>query len=73
MNFFDGQVAAWSNPPVDDVGYIPSSSMLQYTDDQLWAMIEKMRWIRYSEQAWRNWEGGLNPPAPRPRAGRPAS
>jgi len=55
---FDDQVRAWSNPPVDDVGYIPSATMLTWTDDHLREVVEEMRRVRYSEVAWRNWEGG---------------
>jgi len=55
---FDDQVRAWSNPPVDDVGYIPSATMLTWTDDHLREVVNQMRFTRYSEQAWRNWEGG---------------
>lgn len=58
MSFFDEQVRAWSNPPVDDVGYIPSEVMLTWPDGQLIEVINQMNFVRYSEAAWRNWEGG---------------
>lgn len=58
MSFFDDQVRAWSNPPVDDVGYIPSTHLLSLPDKELVNVISQMRFVRYSEAAWRNWNGG---------------
>lgn len=55
---FNDQVQAWSNPPVDDVGYIPSSHLLSLPDAQLLAVVREMHRVRYSTQAWRNWNNG---------------
>lgn len=58
MSFFHDQVQAWSNPPVDDVGYIPSSHLLSLPDAELFARMQEMRRVRYSLDAWRNWDNG---------------
>ncbi|MEH0417817.1 class I SAM-dependent methyltransferase [Streptomyces sp. B21-083] len=54
--FFERQTAAWSRPPVDDVGYIPAADLLALPDDQLRDLVEQMRATRYT--GWRN-HGGL--------------
>ena len=46
---------AWSSPPVDDVGYLPASFMLNMTDDELRGLIRNMRVARY--EGWRNHKG----------------
>jgi len=51
---FEEQVHAWSSPPVDDIGYIPSVDLLSLSDQDLVSMINKMRAIRYSTEGWRN-------------------
>lgn len=56
MTTWDEHVAAWSRPPVDDVGYIPSADMLTWSDAKLSATIADMRRTRYN--GWRN-HGGL--------------
>jgi SAM-dependent methyltransferase len=48
-------VAAWSRPPVDDVGYLPSSEMLAWSDGRLRRVIDEMRRTRYD--GWRNHDG----------------
>lgn len=48
-------VAAWSQPPVDDVGYLPSVELLELDDGRLRALIERMRVARYT--GWRNHNG----------------
>lgn len=48
-------VTAWSNPPVDDVGYLSSAEMLTWEDSHLHAVISRMRDARYS--GWRNHRG----------------
>jgi 2-polyprenyl-3-methyl-5-hydroxy-6-metoxy-1,4-benzoquinol methylase len=53
---WDEHVAAWSQPPVDDVGYISSMEMLRWDDDRLCAAITEMARVRYT--GWRN-HGGL--------------
>lgn len=58
MPSFNDQVQAWSNPPVDDVGYIASSHLLSLPDDELLARMREMRRVRYSTEAWRNWGNG---------------
>jgi SAM-dependent methyltransferase len=49
-------VEAWSHPPVDDVGYLPSREMITWDDDRLRTSIADMAKIRYT--GWRN-HGGL--------------
>lgn len=51
FNFAD-QRKAWSNPPVDDVGYLSSSELLRLPDTELLTVIERMRLTRYG--GWRN-------------------
>jgi len=58
VSFFEDQVRAWSNPPVDDVGYIASEHMLQWTDAQLIQVVNQMNFTRYSLTSWRNWNNG---------------
>lgn len=53
---FESQRVAWSAPPVDDIGYVPSTQLMGYPDDQLRATIDRMRETRYT--GWRN-HGGL--------------
>jgi SAM-dependent methyltransferase len=48
-------VSDWSAPPVDDVGYMESASLLQYPDDQLRVLVDQMRATRYG--GWRNHDG----------------
>lgn len=45
-------VAAWAQPPVDDVGYIPSQELLGRSDEDLRRMVDDMRTARY--RGWRN-------------------
>jgi SAM-dependent methyltransferase len=54
-DFLDRQRKAWSRPPVDDVGYIPSAELLAKPDDELRAIVDNMRATRYS--GWRNFRG----------------
>src|ERR1051326_6937817 len=51
---FIDQQEQWSRPPVDDVGYLPSSQLLQLADADLVELIEKMARVRYT--GWRNYE-----------------
>lgn len=48
-------VAAWSHPPVDDVGYLPSADMLAWDDLRLMTAIRDMARVRYG--GWRNHAG----------------
>jgi len=50
--------AEWARPPVDDVGYISSAHMLQWSDDHLRATIAQMERTRYDVNGWRNWHNG---------------
>ena len=50
---FEDQKKAWSNPPVDDVGYIASKELLALPDDQFLGMFTRMEQTRYT--GWRNW------------------
>lgn len=45
---------AWSSPPVDDIGYLPSSELLTWDDEALLDLISQMAQSRY--QGWRNYE-----------------
>jgi SAM-dependent methyltransferase len=49
------QKKEWARPPVDDVGYIPSTRMLAMSDSELRTLVEKFRNTRYT--GWRNFEG----------------
>lgn len=51
---FDTAVREWSNPPVDDVGYLPSSEMLEWDDDKFRAMVEAFETTRYDLHGYRN-------------------
>jgi SAM-dependent methyltransferase len=53
--FAVSQLAAWSSPPVDDVGYIPSSHLCDLPDDDLRAIMDTTRITRY--HGWRNHDG----------------
>lgn len=53
------QRLAWANPPVDDVGYIPSAELLQYRDDDLKRLVERFEKSRYEgernrDNVWRD-------------------
>lgn len=52
---WDSHVAAWSSPPVDDVGYMSSRRLLQQTDKELISVVRNMRSTRYN--GWRNYQG----------------
>lgn len=54
INWTD-HVAAWSQPPVDDVGYISSAEMLNWSDENIVGMVAAMREARYT--GWRNHDG----------------
>lgn len=56
MTTWEDHVDAWSQPPVDDVGYLKSGDMLGWTDFQLMNTIRDMARARYG--GWRN-HGGL--------------
>jgi SAM-dependent methyltransferase len=55
--FMGRQAEAWSRPPVDDVGYIPSADLLGLSDDELAAVVAQMTRTRYGDGGWRNWKG----------------
>ena len=52
---FETAVSEWSKPPVDEVGYIASSSLLKMSDAVLQPLIEQAISNRYSLSGWRNW------------------
>lgn len=56
--FAERQVEAWSAPPVDDVGYIPSAELLTLSDEDLLDVARRMRAVRYHTGGYRNF-GGL--------------
>jgi len=45
----------WSNPPVDDIGYIASTDLLAMGDAEFAATMQAMWHNRY--EGWRNWRG----------------
>lgn len=51
---FSEQRRSWANPPVDDVGYLPSEELLEKTDEELVELIQTMWRARY--YGWRNYE-----------------
>lgn len=54
-DFDAAQRAAWSNPPVDGVGYFASAELLRLSDEALTELVLTMRMERYGD--WRNYEG----------------
>jgi len=52
---WNDHVAAWSQPPVDDVGYLRSADMLTWDDLRLMTTIRDMAQTRYG--GWRNHAG----------------
>ena len=50
---FAARRKAWSSPPVDDIGYIPSEELLAMDDEAFDALIQQAVRNRYS--GWRNW------------------
>jgi 2-polyprenyl-3-methyl-5-hydroxy-6-metoxy-1,4-benzoquinol methylase len=53
VNFdWDSHVVAWSQPPIDDVGYLKSIDLIRMSDQDLRTMINAMRRTRY--EGWRN-------------------
>lgn len=55
MISFKDQVKEWSSPPVDDIGYIASESLLELNDYAFATLMANAEHNRYS--GWRNWEG----------------
>ena len=53
---WEKHVREWSQPPVDDVGYISSEEMLTWDNDRLRDAVIEMARVRYT--GWRN-HGGL--------------
>lgn len=49
---FEQQRRSWSNPPVDDVGYISSAELMERSDAELVELIQEMWKARY--YGWRN-------------------
>ena len=54
MTTWAEHVAAWSNPPVDDVGYMPASELFVMPDEELRGLVDRMRFTRYN--GYRNYE-----------------
>lgn len=52
---FEDQVKEWSSPPVDDIGYIPSKTLLAMNEEDFKTLMTNAEFNRYS--GWRNWEG----------------
>jgi SAM-dependent methyltransferase len=46
---------AWASPPVDEIGYIPSATLLALSDEELIELVVQFEEARY--QGWRNWNG----------------
>ena len=53
---FEGAQKAWSNPPVDNVGYRPAAAMLELPDAELLRIIEEFETARYNLAGWRNYK-----------------
>lgn len=51
---FASRVREWSNPPVDDVGYISSANLLKLREDDLLDLVRRFEESRYL--GWRNYE-----------------
>lgn len=51
---FANRRKAWSSPPVDDIGYLPSRELLTWDTADLLDIIGRMAQSRYG--GWRNWE-----------------
>lgn len=51
---FAARKRAWSAPPIDDIGYLPSAELLEWPDADLIDIIGRMAESRY--HGWRNWE-----------------
>lgn len=51
---FSSRQRAWSAPPVDDIGYLPSRELLDWDAVDLLDIIGRMAESRYG--GWRNWE-----------------
>lgn len=52
---FEERRKQWSSPPVDDVGYIPSSELLEMGDADFASLMDAMWHARY--EGWRNHQG----------------
>jgi SAM-dependent methyltransferase len=46
---------AWASPPVDDVGYVSSATLLELREEDLFELVVDFENTRY--QGWRNWNG----------------
>ena len=46
---------AWASPPVDDVGYISSATLLELSDEELCELVVAFERTRY--EGWRNFNG----------------
>lgn len=54
-SLYERQRMAWSNPPVDGVGYLSAAKLSELPADDLVALIERMEHERYN--GWRNENG----------------
>jgi SAM-dependent methyltransferase len=52
---FAARKKAWSSPPVDDIGYIPSSELIAMPHDEFANLMNQFWQNRY--HGWRNYEG----------------
>lgn len=52
MTSWEQHVSDWSSPPVDDVGYFPSSQLVQMPEGEFRTLVDTMRQTRYN--GWRN-------------------
>lgn len=51
---FQKQIAEWSSPPVDDIGYIPSKEILNKSKKIIKEFVREFENTRYSLSGWRN-------------------
>jgi SAM-dependent methyltransferase len=55
---FEQSREQWRVLPVDDYGYVDASTLLDYSDADLVALVDKAEAIRYNPQGYRNWDNG---------------
>ena len=51
---FNKAINGWSNPPVDDIGYLPSKEILNKDYNYIKEFVNKFENTRYSLDGWRN-------------------
>ena len=54
---FEEQQEAWSNPPLDDIGYVSSDYLLSVSQSEFARLIRRSIFNRYGAGGWRNYQG----------------